>query len=236
RQLSCRRYTASGNKGPQYFLTHPTTTVNSESRTRELSRARRCASPTPGVRQALSLLAVILTTASAGITSHGGTSTQHRHQDDYGNYQFSYDIVDPYGASNGRWEVGDAFGNKRGGYTITDIDGRKRRVEYVADKYGFRVVVNTNEPGTAASVPGAAVYNSPYINVVSGIGVVNKPVYAAATVPAVHVAPAPVHAAPVRKVPASIFLNAPVAKASAHVPVYASLHQPRRPRNYYSYY
>ncbi|CAN7937508.1 unnamed protein product, partial [Ixodes hexagonus] len=101
---------------------------------------------------------------------------------DYGNYQFSYDIVDPLGATNGRWEVGDAFGNKRGGYTITDIDGRQRRVEYVADQHGFRVIVNTNEPGTAASAPASAVFNSPYVGVIGGLAVA-KPLVAAAASP-----------------------------------------------------
>lgn len=189
----------------------------------------------------LSLLVASLTLASAGLTLHGGASTQHRQQDDYGNYQFSYDIVDPYGATNGRWEVGDAFGNKRGGYIINDVDGRKRRVEYVADKYGFRVVVNSNEPGTAASAPAAAVYNSPYVNVVSGVAVA-KPVYATASVPVIKVVPPPVLVAPVRKVPASVLLTAPVAKASVRVPVYVAAsngYHGRRfpqPRNYFSYY
>ncbi|XP_077542713.1 uncharacterized protein LOC144155259 [Haemaphysalis longicornis] len=137
-----------------------------------------------------------LAVANAGIQLHGGESTQHRAQDDYGNYQFSYDIVDPLGATNGRWEVGDAWGNKRGGYTITDIDGRQRRVEYVADAHGFRVIVNTNEPGTAASAPASAVYNSPYVNVIRGLALA-KPVVAAASVP---VPVAHVHAPYVRRV------------------------------------
>ncbi|XP_028968452.1 uncharacterized protein LOC114828439 [Galendromus occidentalis] len=76
---------------------------------------------------------------------------------DTGSYKFGYSIDDGWGSSNGRWEAGDAFGNKRGGYTITDADGRKRYVQYVADEKGFRVVINTNEPGTAPSHTGSAI-------------------------------------------------------------------------------
>ena len=64
-----------------------------------------------------------------------------------GNYAFGYDIVDGKGASNSRAEVGDGYGNKKGSYTLADIDGRVRKVEYVADKLGFRAAVKTNEPG-----------------------------------------------------------------------------------------
>lgn len=39
------------------------------------------------------------------------------------------------------------MGNKVGSYSLADIDGRARRVDYVADKMGFRAAVKTNEPG-----------------------------------------------------------------------------------------
>ncbi|KFM64824.1 Adult-specific rigid cuticular protein 15.7, partial [Stegodyphus mimosarum] len=91
-----------------------------------------------------------------------GVSASSRTQDAYGNYAFNYDIVDKLGASNSRSEVGDGYGNKKGTYTIHDIDGRARRVDYVADKLGFRAAVKTNEPGTAASTPAAALIASPY--------------------------------------------------------------------------
>ncbi|KAH6945400.1 hypothetical protein HPB50_008218 [Hyalomma asiaticum] len=155
-----------------------------------------------------------LAVANAGVPLLGGESTQHRAQDDYGNYQFSYDIVDPLGATNGRWEVGDAYGNKRGGYTITDIDGRQRRVEYVADAYGFRVIVNTNEPGTAASAPASAVFNSPYVNVIRGLALA-KPVVAAAASAAVPVAHVhPTYVKRVRKVFKVPVLQAPAVAAA----------------------
>lgn len=62
-----------------------------------------------------------------------------------------YDIVDEYGNANSRRESGDSAGNKYGSYTINLADGRQRVVEYKADKYGFRAVVKSNEPGTDAS-------------------------------------------------------------------------------------
>ncbi|XP_076342309.1 adult-specific rigid cuticular protein 15.7-like [Tachypleus tridentatus] len=90
----------------------------------------------------------------------GGSSVSSRRQDDFGNYAFNYDIVDPLGATNGHWEAGDGYGNKRGAYSLTDIDGRDRRVEYVADGAGFCAVVKTNEPGTANSAPAEAIVAS----------------------------------------------------------------------------
>ncbi|GIY44059.1 adult-specific rigid cuticular protein 15.7 [Caerostris extrusa] len=68
-----------------------------------------------------------------------------------------------------RSEVGDAHGNKKGSYTIADIDGRARRVDYVADGHGFRATVKTNEPGTAASAPAAALIASPYAGPVAPV-------------------------------------------------------------------
>ncbi|CAL1287725.1 unnamed protein product [Larinioides sclopetarius] len=78
----------------------------------------------------------------------------------------------------------------KGTYTIADIDGRARRVDYVADGFGFRATVKTNEPGTAASAPAAALFASPYAGPVAPV--VNH------VAPAAHVAvAAPAIAAPV---------------------------------------
>lgn len=92
-----------------------------------------------------------------------GVSAQSRSQDSLGNYRFAYDIVDHLGARNGRSESGDALGNKVGSYSIADIDGRVRRVDYVADDYGFRAAIQTNEHGTAPSNTGGASYNPPLV-------------------------------------------------------------------------
>ncbi|GIY62426.1 hypothetical protein CDAR_50541 [Caerostris darwini] len=98
-----------------------------------------------------------------------GISTSARQQDVLGNNAFGYTIKDGLGATNSRSEVGDGYGNRKGSYTITDIDGRARRVDYVADGHGFRATVKTNEPGTAASAPAAALVNSPYAGPVAPV-------------------------------------------------------------------
>ncbi|KAL3208059.1 hypothetical protein MRX96_009657 [Rhipicephalus microplus] len=91
---------------------------------------------------------------------HGGHSKQYRKQDDYGHYKFGYDIVDGHGSINGRHETGSAYGPVHGSYYLGIIDGRHRQVHYVADKWGFRAMVKTNEPGTKTSLPAAAPYHS----------------------------------------------------------------------------
>lgn len=64
-----------------------------------------------------------------------------------GNYAFGYGINDGHGMFTSHSEVGDAMGNKVGYYTLADEDGKERRVDYVADKMGFRASVQSNEPG-----------------------------------------------------------------------------------------
>ncbi|KAF8787594.1 Adult-specific rigid cuticular protein 15.7 like protein [Argiope bruennichi] len=155
---------------------------------------------------AILLIAVAATQASVLYGGHfalvnTGVSTSARSQDVFGNYAFNYGIQDGLGATNSRSEVGDAHGNKKGSYTIADIDGRARRVDYVADGHGFRATVKTNEPGTAASDPAAALVASPYAGPVAPV--VNHVAPAAAVVghAATYAAPlavaAPAVAAPV---------------------------------------
>ncbi|KAL1428983.1 hypothetical protein MTO96_016725 [Rhipicephalus appendiculatus] len=79
---------------------------------------------------------------------------------DYGHYKFGYDIVDGHGSINGRHETGSAYGPVHGSYYLGIIDGRHRQVHYVADKWGFRAMVKTNEHGTKTSLPAAAPYHS----------------------------------------------------------------------------
>ncbi|GIY48170.1 adult-specific rigid cuticular protein 15.7 [Caerostris extrusa] len=87
-------------------------------------------------------------------------------------------------SASSRQQDGDGYGNRKGSYTITDIDGRARRVDYVADGHGFRATVKTNEPGTAASAPAAALVNSPYAGPVAPV--VNHVAPAAIAAPAWH--------------------------------------------------
>ncbi|KAH6947520.1 hypothetical protein HPB50_019596 [Hyalomma asiaticum] len=79
---------------------------------------------------------------------------------DFGRYSFGYNVVNGLGARNSRYESGVAYGPVVGSYSLADIDGRARRVDYVADKLGFRAVVRTNEPGTKTSLAAAAPYVS----------------------------------------------------------------------------
>ncbi len=58
---------------------------------------------------------------------------------DYGNYAFGYDIVDPIGAKNFRKESGDAWGNKVGSYGLHDVDGRLRIVDYVSNSINSKI-------------------------------------------------------------------------------------------------
>ncbi|GFT58504.1 adult-specific rigid cuticular protein 15.7 [Nephila pilipes] len=156
------------------------------------------------------LFAALTAVNASALLGHGalvstGVSTSARSQDALGNYAFGYDIKDGLGAANSRSEVGDAHGNKKGSYTIADIDGRARRVDYVADGLGFRASVKTNEPGTAASAPAAALIASPYAGPVAPV--VNHVAPAAAAIAAPLALAAPALAAPV----APLALAAPVA-------------------------
>lgn len=47
-----------------------------------------------------------------------------------------------------RQEVADGTGKVEGSYTVTNDEGHTRIVDYVADQYGFRANIRTNEPGT----------------------------------------------------------------------------------------
>ncbi|XP_050050972.1 adult-specific rigid cuticular protein 15.7-like [Dermacentor andersoni] len=103
----------------------------------------------------------LLALANAGYHGHqGGHSNTYRKQNDYGEYSFGYDIVDGYGSIHGRHETGSKHGPVVGSYYLGNIDGRHRHVHYVADKWGFRAMVKTNEPGTKTSLPAAAPYHS----------------------------------------------------------------------------
>ncbi|XP_077540923.1 uncharacterized protein LOC144153146 [Haemaphysalis longicornis] len=78
----------------------------------------------------------------------------------WGNYNFAYDEKHTSGGS-WRKESGDAFGNTIGSYGLTDVDGRVRIVNYVADKYGFRASISSNEPGVMPSRPAGVGINAP---------------------------------------------------------------------------
>ncbi|KAH7963022.1 hypothetical protein HPB52_019284 [Rhipicephalus sanguineus] len=75
-------------------------------------------------------------------------------------YSFGYDNVDEFGNRQFRSEQGDSNNAKTGSYGYRDANGLYRRVNYVADAYGFRATVDTNEPGTAPGASADAVFNA----------------------------------------------------------------------------
>ncbi|CAN7996837.1 unnamed protein product, partial [Ixodes pacificus] len=103
-------------------------------------------------------------------------------------YSFGYDNTDAFGTRQTRQETSDEFNNKIGSYSFVDARGIARAVNYVADGAGFRVRVDTNEPGTKTSAPANA-------EIVSSAAEGPSPV----VVSAVHAAPFGYagHAAPV---------------------------------------
>ncbi|KAL3208061.1 hypothetical protein MRX96_009659 [Rhipicephalus microplus] len=92
------------------------------------------------IAKVATILSLAAMAAAGAIAPHGGFSTTHRKQDDFGRYSFGYNVVNGLGARNSRYETGAAYGPVVGSYSLADIDGRARRVDYVADKLGFRAV------------------------------------------------------------------------------------------------
>lgn len=133
----------------------------------------------------LKLLALSAIVAAASAGHVGGSSTNYRKQDDFGNYAFGYDIKDDWGNVNGRSEKG-SHGHVIGSYYLGEIDGRHRSVEYVADKLGFRASVKTNEPGTKTSEPAFAPINSAFGKTIPSGSIHHVPVKHAAS----YIAPA----------------------------------------------
>ncbi|XP_077512450.1 uncharacterized protein LOC144123508 [Amblyomma americanum] len=80
-------------------------------------------------------------------------------------YSFSYEHTDEKtGAKVTQSENGDASNVKTGSYGINDPTGLYRLVQYIADAQGFRVTVDTNEPGTKSHEAANALYNSKAAN------------------------------------------------------------------------
>lgn len=71
-------------------------------------------------------------------------------------YEMNYEIADDYGNRRWRQESGDNYNNKQGSYGYADAQGISRQVKYIADDKGFRVWVDTNEPGVGNDNPADA--------------------------------------------------------------------------------
>ncbi|RWS10361.1 cuticle protein 16.8-like protein [Dinothrombium tinctorium] len=66
-------------------------------------------------------------------------------------YNFAYNIKDEYGNTQYRKEESDGKGTIRGTYGYQDARGVFRFVEYIADAFGFRANIKSNEPGLTNS-------------------------------------------------------------------------------------
>ncbi|GFS67549.1 adult-specific rigid cuticular protein 15.7 [Trichonephila clavipes] len=114
------------------------------------------------IAKVIILFAALAAVSASGVLYRQGApvntrvTAKARSEDAFGNYAFASDIKNRLGAEKSRAEVGDAHGNKKGSVAIVKIDGRARRVNYVADGHGFRTVVKTKVPATAANAPAAA--------------------------------------------------------------------------------
>ncbi|OQR76032.1 hypothetical protein BIW11_08033 [Tropilaelaps mercedesae] len=178
--LKCLNRTVFGSSEAKKFAG---ACVNNSSRTRAALHSL--------LSSAMAFVCVVALAAvgvHGGIVASTGSSSQFRAEDGLGNYNFGYDEAHPSGGSFRR-ESGNSVGVKAGSYGLRDIDGRVRVVNYVADGAGFRAAINTNEPGTAPSLPAASTYNAAPVHKVTA------PVVAAASYAAPVVAAAPAAAA-----------------------------------------
>ncbi|KAH6938964.1 hypothetical protein HPB50_015325 [Hyalomma asiaticum] len=121
-------------------------------------------------------------------------------------YNFAYEHVDDKtGAKVTQSESGDSNNVKTGSYGINDPTGIYRLVQYIADSQGFRVTVDTNEPGTKTHDAANARYTSKAANTPVAVVAPPKPVPVVrparlapiTTVHAVHSTPLTFHAIPV---------------------------------------
>ncbi|XP_077552974.1 uncharacterized protein LOC144167658 [Haemaphysalis longicornis] len=99
-------------------------------------------------------------------------------------YSFSYDFTNEFGTRLAQAESGDENNVKTGTYSYSEANGIYRTVNYIADKDGFRVTVDTNEPGTKSSAPADVIINSQAADV-------PPQTVTAARTPSVVAAPAP---------------------------------------------
>ncbi|KAK8782697.1 hypothetical protein V5799_015962 [Amblyomma americanum] len=80
-------------------------------------------------------------------------------------YTFSYDSTGEDGGRLSQQETGDERNGKTGSYSYQTPDGVYRTVNYVADADGFRVSIDTNEPGTKSENPADVQINANPIEV-----------------------------------------------------------------------
>ncbi|OQR70389.1 cuticle protein 10.9-like [Tropilaelaps mercedesae] len=74
-------------------------------------------------------------------------------------YKYTYSAISQEGAHSAE-ETGHGDGRVQGLYSMQLADGRVRTVTYVADEYGFRPSISTNELGTESRSPADAILES----------------------------------------------------------------------------
>lgn len=73
-------------------------------------------------------------------------------------YKFGYEFADGLGMFQHRRETSDGAGTVEGSYGYVDHNGVSRKVDYVADKNGFRPVIHSNEPGLSGQSSANALF------------------------------------------------------------------------------
>ncbi|XP_053209942.1 uncharacterized protein LOC128393752 [Panonychus citri] len=102
--------------------------------------------------------------ANGYVDHQPAASYDHHHQHEekypYQPYGFGYEVEDGWGNTQYRHEKGLDPWKVKGSYGYKDAWGIYRHVDYIADKWGFRAHIKTNEPGTAPKDPAAVKMNS----------------------------------------------------------------------------
>ncbi|GFT98415.1 cuticle protein 16.8 [Trichonephila clavipes] len=103
--------------------------------------------------QQILLVATLITLGYAEEDDYGFGFDSHEEEDSKAKpYHFGYEIEDVNGKQH-RHEHSDGDGTIRGSYGFVDDHGVHREVHYVADEFGFRAHVVTNEKGTKNKNP-----------------------------------------------------------------------------------
>ena len=68
-------------------------------------------------------------------------------------YNVGYQSIDEQGVLQYKEESGDGSGTVKGKYGYSDSQGLYRKVEYIADRNGFKANIMTNEPGVGKDSP-----------------------------------------------------------------------------------
>jgi hypothetical protein len=78
-------------------------------------------------------------TVAVPATYPGSYGTQYHSQDEFDNYDYSYNNINSGQAPS---NLRDGFGNQIGSYAYINPEGKEVRVSYTADSRGFRVKFN----------------------------------------------------------------------------------------------